>query len=185
MADLTLGKTVRCLACHALFLARPDPAPRPLPAAPATAVRIEDEGPSGSSLPFCPGCGKRVSWDVLRCPFCLEELEPELPPQVSQPPPARRDWLRHRGPLLLTWGNVSLAFGAAALCTIGVAAVIGVPLGIAVWAVAQRDLQEMQAGRMDPDGQRSTENARTSGMIGTLLGLLFGGIYALFYLGQY
>jgi hypothetical protein len=84
----------------------------------------------------------------------------------------------HRGKLIGTLGNVSLALGGLSLCTLGLGSLVSVPLGIAVWVMAHNDLEEMRAGRMDPQGRRATETGRTGGILGIVLGLLFGAFFA-------
>jgi hypothetical protein len=134
-------------------------------------------------LPFCPGCGRRVGWDALRCPHCGEELEPEDPRRrLARPPLLRRDWLPHRGRAILMMGNASMALGGLALCTAGLAALASIPLGLTAWILAQQDLNQMREGVMDPQGRADTESGRTGGILGTVLGLIFAGFYAVVYL---
>jgi hypothetical protein len=178
MSDAVVGKQVACFACRHRFVARTDvpapPAPAPVPQRPFDRAR-QDE------LPLCPGCGRRVSWNAPRCPSCDEELEPEAGPRL-RPLPQRRDWEPHRGKMLLVMGNVSLALGGLTLCTAGIASPLSVVLGAVTWWLAQRDLEEMRAGRMDPGGQSSTEAGRAGGLVGAILGLLLGLFFAALYL---
>jgi hypothetical protein len=81
-------------------------------------------------------------------------------------------------------GNISLAVGALTLCTFGIGALISVPMGVTIWILAKQDLDEMRAGRMDPDGRQATENARTGGILGVVLGLMFGTFFAVVYLSH-
>ena len=71
MAESMLGQRVRCIACEHRFVAAP--APTPSPVQHRAALPDEDEDPKARQ-PFCPGCGKRVSWEVVRCPHCGEEV---------------------------------------------------------------------------------------------------------------
>jgi hypothetical protein len=120
---------------------------------------------------------------VYRCPYCDEELEPELSPQRQRPGPMlRRDWLPHRGRTILLMGNVSMALGGLALCTGGLAALGSIPLGITAWEFAQQDLDQMRQGFMDPQGRSDTESGRTGGILGLILGLIFGVFYAVVFL---
>src|SRR4029077_1129175 len=89
----------------------------------------------------------------------------------------RRDALPHRGALLTTLGNVSLVVGFLSLCLFGAGALVGVPLGIAVWVMAQTDLAQMRAGLMDSHGRHLTETARASAITGLILSLLFAAGY--------
>jgi hypothetical protein len=54
---------------------------------------------------------------------------------------------------------MAILLGIAALCIL-VPGLVGLPLAIAVWRRARRDLEQMHAGRMDPSGVVSAENAR-------------------------
>jgi endogenous inhibitor of DNA gyrase (YacG/DUF329 family) len=185
MAEGLIGRNVRCLACEHRFVAAADP-PRPeVPRPPRPAAVADDSEP----LPFCPGCGRQIPWEVLRCPFCDEELEPETsfsrPPRRRDWPPQRLDCLPHRGKLIVTLGNVSLALGGLSLCTLGIAALVSVPLGVIAWVLASHDLEEMRAGRMDPQGKTATETGRTGGIMGAVLGLVFGAFFAVVYLASF
>jgi hypothetical protein len=179
MSDAVLGKQVACLACRHRYVAEidvPPPPPAPAPPRPRPGF-VTPAGP----LPLCPGCGRGVSWEALRCPYCEEDLEPEAGPRTARMGP-RRDWLPHRGKLLLVLGNISLALGGLSLCTVGIGSPLAVGLGLTTWFLAQRDLEEMRAGRMDPAGQSSTEAGRAGGLVGSLLGLLFGIFFGVAYL---
>jgi len=74
------------------------------------------------------------------------------------PPPPRPDYRPHRGPLILVLGILSLM-----MCGL---------LGIAAWIMGNNDLQEIRAGRMDPEGEGLTNAGRIMGMIGLLLTLI-------------
>ena len=45
-------------------------------------------------------------------------------------------------------------------------------LGPIAWSMGHTDLQEMRAGRMDPEGEGITNAGKTCGMIGTILGIV-------------
>ncbi len=181
MAESMLGQRVRCIACDHRFVAAP--APPPSPTQRRAAVPDEDEDPQARQ-PFCPGCGRRVSWEAAACPHCGEELEVE--DEVNRlerlPPGVRRDTVPHRGGLIATLGNISMIAGGLSLCTLGLGAVVSVPLGVAACVMATRDLEQMRAGLMDPRGQAQTETGRTGGALGVVLGLLFAGVFAVWYL---
>src|SRR5262249_43577595 len=81
----------------------------------------------------------------------------------------RRDFLPHRGSAVLTLGILSLI-----PCVIS-----GVVLGIIAWVMGQSDLQEMRAGRMDPEGEGITSAGRICGIIGTCL---YGGLFVVWLL---
>jgi hypothetical protein len=97
----------------------------------------------------------------------------------------RRDWVSHRGRTIVVLGNVSTALGGLALCTGGVAALGSIPLGVAAWVMAQQDLRLIREGVMDPQGRSDTQAGRTGGIIGIVLGLIFGAFYIVIYLGAW
>jgi hypothetical protein len=190
VADALLGRRVRCFGCSQPFVAtstppRP-PSPRreasPPPRRPGGPRAGDDERANGDHGPFCPGCGRRIGWADLRCPFCGEELEPEDERRRRIGDFIRRDYEPHRGALILSLGNISMIVGGLSLCMFGLGAVISVPLGILAWLMANRDLEDMREGRMDPRGKSQTETGRTGGIAGVILGLIFAAFYALVYL---
>lgn len=194
-ADALLGRRVRCFACQHTFLATPGRVAPPTPPAQRSGElgcrrgrpRDEDQDfDSGEYGPFCPGCGRRIGWRDLSCPHCGEELEPENEARSARRQAIdriRRDYEPHRGGLIFALGNVSMIVGGLSLCTFGMGAVVSVPVGILAWLMANRDLELMREGRLDPRGKRQTETGRTGAVAGVILGLIFGAIYALLWLG--
>jgi hypothetical protein len=81
----------------------------------------------------------------------------------------------HRGNLLLLLGRVALVCGLLSVC-LAVPAVIGLPLGLGVWVVGQRDLKRMAAGAMDPGGRTDVMRATDLGIGGAFLSLFFGSV---------
>jgi hypothetical protein len=140
----------------------------------------------GEHGPFCPGCGRRITWNDLSCPFCGEELEPEDEAAVRGARRGaeliRRDYEPHRGPLIVSLGNVSMIVGGLSLCMLGFGAVISVPLGVLAFLMANRDLELMREGRMDPRGKAQTETGRTGALAGIILGVIFAAFYGFIYL---
>ena len=65
----------------------------------------------------------------------------------------------HRGVIILVLGILSL--------------VICPPVGIAAWVMASKDLQEIDAGRMDPAGRDFTRTGRILGIIATIYFILW------------
>ncbi|HYV25338.1 MAG TPA: hypothetical protein VE969_08890 [Pyrinomonadaceae bacterium] len=59
----------------------------------------------------------------------------------------------HRGPVILAFGILGLV-----VCQL---------LGIAAWMMADRDLEEMDRGYMDPSGRDLTRTGRILGMVST------------------
>ena len=86
-------------------------------------------------------------------------------------PGGRRDAEPHRGGLLRALGLTSLVLGGLAPVLV-VPALVAVPLGLTVWAVARRDLRQMAAGAMDPAGWDQTKAGRNCGALGAVLSLL-------------
>lgn len=199
-ADALLGRRVRCFACKHSFLATTEriapPRQRETPDAPSGRLRDparrlgvprdnEEDFDSGERGPFCPGCGRRIAWMDLTCPHCGEELEPEDEARSTRRQAIdriRRDYEPHRGALILSLGNVSMIVGGLSLCTFGVGAAVSMPVGILVLAMANRDLERMREGRMDPRGKSQTETGRTGAIAGIILGGIFAAFYALLWL---
>jgi DNA-directed RNA polymerase subunit RPC12/RpoP len=195
-ADTELGRHVRCFGCDFRFLATPDPPapdppPRPPPASrsksPPAPPRFSEGEEDEDDQPFCPGCGRQVSWEVTACPHCGEEFEEEeAPPRLARPfrldiaLPLRRDGEPHRGNLLYWLGIASAITGGLSACTWGLLAIISIPLGLTVWVLARRDLRRMVDGSVDPQGLNYTRNARSAAIAGIAFGVLFAGIYLLF-----
>ncbi len=65
---------------------------------------------------------------------------------------------QHRGVLILVLGILGIV--ACALCA---------PFA---WIMGNKDLEEMKAGRMDPEGEQLTQVGRILGMVGTGLMVL-------------
>jgi hypothetical protein len=61
----------------------------------------------------------------------------------------------HRGVMILVFGILGLV-----LCPL---------FAIAAWVMGNGDMAEIQAGRMDPEGQQLTNIGRILGMVGTCL----------------
>jgi hypothetical protein len=61
----------------------------------------------------------------------------------------------HRAHLLRTLANVSFACGVAAVA-FGVPVVIGLPLAVVTYTLANRDLDRMGCRRLDPRGRAET-----------------------------
>jgi hypothetical protein len=201
MAEGLLGRRVRCPGCDNRFVAAADPEPpaethRPAPPSrpvlPGRPPLADEDYTEDQTLPFCPGCGKRVRWEALRCPYCAEELEPESEfdrachrVTRSLHTPMRRDSVPHRGKLISRLGNVSLIVGAASLCTCGLGFLAALPLGITAWVMANHDLEQMRTGAMDARGRPETESGRIGAVVGIVLSMLFACFYALMYAGKF
>jgi predicted Zn finger-like uncharacterized protein len=90
---------------------------------------------------------------------------------ADEPPRRRRssgDYQPHRGTLILVFGILGLV-------------VCGIFAPIA-WIMGNTDMKEIRAGRMDPEGESTTNIGRILGMIGTAL-LILGFICGIAYCG--
>jgi hypothetical protein len=74
----------------------------------------------------------------------------------------RRDLEPHRGGMILTLGILSIVLG-----------IFGLILGPLAWIFGNQDMAEIQEGRMDPDGEGSTNAGRICGIIGTILSIVW------------
>jgi hypothetical protein len=138
-----IGQDVQCPTCGATFVgAVGGSVPSPAPA-----VQSQPGRPAPAPPP-------RGGYDDRR-PYRDDYDDRQGPPYGRGP---RRDLLPHRGSAVLTLGILSL-----------VTCVIGIILGIIAWVMGQSDLQEMRAGRMDPEGEGMTNAGRICGIIGTCL----------------
>jgi hypothetical protein len=56
----------------------------------------------------------------------------------------------------------------------GILAIVVAPLicGPIAWIMGNNDMREIQAGRMDPEGESQTNIGRILGIVGTILGIL-------------
>jgi hypothetical protein len=71
----------------------------------------------------------------------------------------RRDFVPHRGALILCLGVIGL--------------VVFPPLCPIAWIMGNTDMTEIRAGRMDPEGDGLTQGGRICGILGTVIyGLL-------------
>jgi hypothetical protein len=75
-------------------------------------------------------------------------------------------------------GVLTIVLAALGLNTLGVTAILALPLGLAVWRVASSDLKEMEAGTRDPAGRSGTRDGRNCARIGVALSAV-GGLIAL------
>jgi predicted Zn finger-like uncharacterized protein len=154
-----------------------------------------------SDVAECPQCHRqlRVPDELIgrqvKCPSCATAFTAGVsppPPPSSPPPPSdpiafqaeppptpppprgraedeeddfdfqrrqRRDLSPHRGGTILTLGILSLA------C-------IPIIFGPIAWVMGNNDMQEIRAGRMDPEGEGLTNAGRICGIIGTILGVI-------------
>ena len=100
------------------------------------------------------------------------ELSELLAPSRSTPPSPTpspqadvQHYAPHRGALILTFGILGIA------CCF--------PLGIAAWIMGNNDLQQIEAGMMDPSGKGITNAGKICGIVGTILGIFCTGFQLL------
>src|SRR5262245_56625636 len=111
----------------------------------------------------------------------MREVERDEVPPWERPGAVRRDWEADRNWLLRRLERASLARGARSVCFV-LPALVGLPLGVTTWVLAQRDLTKMQAGNMDPTGAEQTRLARGYSVEGVLLCIGSWAIWGLVFL---
>jgi len=85
--------------------------------------------------------------------------------------PSQRVKRRGGGPMAPHRGQLIMILGIGSL----IGFVIGLPLWIAgpfAWIMGNKDLKEMDAGRMDPEGRGNTQIGKICGMIATILAVV-------------
>ncbi len=172
-----LGQDVQCPTCGATFVAslgqQKAPTPQPPPPTYNDPYSYSQPPPgSGSGYPAPPGQG------------------PGYPGPPGSPPPRqrpshrdydyddhgyddydrprryrRRDFSPHRGGTILALGIIGIVF-----CPI---------CGPIAWIMGNQDLQEIKSGRMDPEGEGTTQAGRVCGIIATVF-LILGVLYVCF-----
>jgi predicted Zn finger-like uncharacterized protein len=197
-----LGKAVRCPECRTTFTGPPAPADtapapeaaappasevgvipdlslgEPAPPAPEPANVTTSAPPPGPTAPDagaetrpCPYCAAPVGRHDERCRHCGEDLAEEEDRPWDRPyrRPVRRDCDPHRGALVLVLGIIGLV---VLMC--GLLGFIGLPFAISAWVMGNKDLAQMRAGTMDPEGQGLTQAGRICGIVGTVIDSLLG-----------
>jgi len=106
-------------------------------------------------------CGEEISAAASRCRFCGEEIDGGYSPRDSYQQ-------SHRGAMILTFGILSFF-----VCPI---------FGIVAWVMGNSDLKEMQAGRMDPEGEGLTKAGKIIGIISVSLNVAIILLYCVFFI---
>src|SRR5262245_38433775 len=117
------------------------------------------------------------------------QQQPEPLPQGEERPweaegNVRRDCEPHRGNWLNLFATLALLLGAVAGACIYFG-VVSVPFGIVVWRLASRDLAKMRAGRMDPNGEKQTRDARNCARVAVFIPLVGLLIWATIFLAGF
>jgi predicted Zn finger-like uncharacterized protein len=119
-------------------------------------------------LRACPNCGKQVHRDYVRCPFCGQRLVSSRGRPRSSRRRVRMDAPPHRGGMILTFGILGIV-GVFLCAPFGTP--FGLIFGILAWVLGHSDLNKMNAGEMDPEGEGNTRSGWICGIIATCLGL--------------
>ncbi len=144
-----LGKRVKCPTCSAVFTAEASAAPPP------PAPTRERTDPQEDELPR-RAAARDLDLDA-------DEDQGDYPDRPRRRRP-RGDYEPHRGTTILVLGILGLVLNFFLLC--------GLVLGPIAWVMGNSDLREMRAGRMDPEGEGTTNAGRICGIIATILGIL-------------
>jgi hypothetical protein len=149
------GKLVKCPTCGKTFTAKA------ASAAPPAQLPVEELPPweqGGQPYPI-PSGGRQGGGAAF-------EEEDDGYEVVDDRDESRRRRRRrgrylapHRGNMILTLGVISLF-------------IMHIPLGPIAWIMGNSDLAEIRAGRMDPEGESSTNTGRICGMISTILSIV-------------
>ena len=162
--DNLVGKMVKCPTCSKTFTAEATDAP-PSSAEEEATSRSGDVVPSRKSGEEEDRPRRRVRDDD-------DDEEEERPRRrrlrdedddddYDDRPRRRGRGAPHRGTLILVLGILSIVF-----------TIIGVILGPIAWVMGNNDMKEIRAGRMDREGEGTTNAGRICGIVGTVLGAL-------------
>ena len=91
----------------------------------------------------------------------------DLPPTG---PYGQRYDRQHRGPIILTFGIISLVSSLMFLVCCNFLSFVSLGLGIAAIVMARSDFQMMDSGVMDPNGRSTVSAGFILGIIGTAIG---------------
>jgi hypothetical protein len=116
----------------------------------------------------CPRCREDIRRGAVVCPYCGLDLEIQGDGYTRQKR-VRMDAEPHRGGMIQALGIASLI-----MAVIWFLFWIGLPMGVAAWAMGRRDLRKMDNGEMDPNGRKKTKDGWLCGMIGAILSAAVG-----------
>lgn len=146
-----LGQDVQCPTCGATFIAswgNQAPSPPPQPVEPPPFHEPPERGP----IVPPPYQRPKDDYDDYR-----EYDDRDRPRRYRH----RRDLMPHRGSTVLTLGILSLVL----FFFTGIGGILG-PIA---WIMGHQDMNEIKAGRMDPEGESATNSGRICGIIATIL----------------
>lgn len=115
---------------------------------------------------LCPYCRESIVKNAAYCRYCGEEIDRGRDDWDRRG--VRRDREPHRGGLILTLGVLGLVASF-----LYIFAIVGLPLSIAAWSMAETDLKKMLNRDMDPEGRPNTQAGKVCGIFGTLIGTLW------------
>jgi hypothetical protein len=143
--ETLLGQDVQCPTCGGIFRAELDQQPAPPPRRPEDS-RAEREEPA--DRPRSRSRRRRFDEDDIN------DRDDVSRGRRSR----RRDFEPHRGGLILVLGILSIVIPIA-----------GLVMGPIAWILGNQDMTAIQDGRMDPEGEGTTNAGRICGIIGTIL----------------
>ena len=123
----------------------------------------------------CPQCGRFASPKGKAGGVCSVCGGMNLSTDLSEK--LRRDAVPHRGTLIDGLGTASLLFGILSMGLIILGSLIAIGTGWIAIYLASQDLPKLSIGEMDPAGKPGTIRGRSKGLVGLVLGLLFGGYW--------
>jgi predicted Zn finger-like uncharacterized protein len=147
-----LGRLVKCPSCSHTFTAEASGAVE-------ESETAADPSPMEAPLPTTVPRSREEPESRRRRPGDAEDDDGD--DDYDDRPRRRRrkrgDYVPHRGSTILVLGILSLVLG-----------IVGIVLGPMAWSMGNNDLREMRAGRMDPEGEGSTNAGRVCGIIATI-----------------
>jgi hypothetical protein len=143
--ETLMGQDVQCPTCAATFLAQLGGSTAP---------------PSSAAAPSAPSSASReLDRPRRRAEYDDDDFDDDYRERRPMRRRRRHDYEPHRGSLIMTLGIISLFFAH-------------IILGPIAWIMANHDLEAMRTGKMDPEGESSTNTGRICGMIATILGII-------------
>jgi hypothetical protein len=163
LPDAVLGQAVECPRCKNRWTAEAD-VPEPTePREPSWQRRPEPGDLPDEDRDDHDRSGEERDED--------EDEDEELTEVLLNPP--RRDWLPHRGGLVLTVGVISLCLSAVPP--------VGFLVGLCAVVMASSDLAAMRRNEMEPDGHSLTLGGLIAGIVGVCLSLVILAVCAGFW----